>query len=682
MSRRMASGTGSGRRWPFAALGTAGAYFLTAELGASVSFPSAPVSVLWAPNAILLAALALARPRHWWLYLAAVSAAHFAAQWPVDPPVQVITQFFANCGVALFGALALRAGGAVLAFDRLRTTINLLVFGAFLGPFLTSVAMSAVFVAFDVTEEFWLTTVVRTATNAFAVLTLVPAIGLTAEALRTNRVRFNWRRVIEALLLAVAVVVVGTMVFVPAGGTSPSLLYAPFPLLLLATVRFGMFGVSGSMLLLAAVVAWGLLNHSGPFVHEDPVESALSVVLFLLLNAVSLLVLAGVLGERRAAIAATHESELRRRRSDELYKAILATSENCIAVLDRHGDIIEVNETWRQRVGTDGSIPDNAIPGVSYFDCLGSWSRSVESAHVAAALRTLLAQGGEKRRIEYSVHGHEGERWIEQTVERLARPEGGAVIVIADISARKNTELDAQARYQELTHVARAAAVGALSGAIAHELNQPLGAILGNAEAGLRLLSRGRATQADLEEIFQDIVDNSGRATDVVQRVRQLLRPGIAPVRERLNLSIVVAEVLRLVSNELVRRKVRLKADLPASLGLIEGDNVQIQQVVLNLVMNACEAMEQNPVAERQILVSTQRSRRRKEVELTVRDFGPGVPAEDRQRVFMPFVTSKETGLGLGLFISQRIVEAHRGKLWCEPANPGTSFHVVLPMVD
>src|SRR5262249_37887833 len=135
----------------------------TAELCSRVAFPSAPVSVLWAPNAILLAALALAKPKTWWLYLVTVFVAHFAAQWPVRPPAQVITQYFANCTLSLFGAAALRTGtGTALAFDRLRTTINLLVFGAFLGPLLTSLAMSAVFVQLRLTDQFWLTTVART----------------------------------------------------------------------------------------------------------------------------------------------------------------------------------------------------------------------------------------------------------------------------------------------------------------------------------------------------------------------------------------------------------------------------------------------------------------------------------------------------------------------------------------
>src|SRR5512138_3397118 len=121
MSRHVGGGADSMGRPTLAALATAGAYFLTAELCARISFPSAPVSVLWAPNAIVLAALALAKPKHWWLYLVAVLAAHLAAQWPVSPPVQVITQFCANCGVALFGAAALRsAGHTVLTFDRLR----------------------------------------------------------------------------------------------------------------------------------------------------------------------------------------------------------------------------------------------------------------------------------------------------------------------------------------------------------------------------------------------------------------------------------------------------------------------------------------------------------------------------------------------------------------------------------
>jgi C4-dicarboxylate-specific signal transduction histidine kinase len=223
--------------------------------------------------------------------------------------------------------------------------------------------------------------------------------------------------------------------------------------------------------------------------------------------------------------------------------------------------------------------------------------------------------------------------------------------------------------------------VGGLSGAIAHELNQPLGAILGNAEAGLRLLTRDRTSKQELRDIFRDIVENSGRASVVIQRVRQLLRPGVTPSRERLNLSILVADVLRLVHNELIRRKVKLRTDLPASLGLVEADPVQIQQVVLNLVMNACEAMEQNPVAERRLVVTTQLGASN-EVEAVVRDFGRGVALEDRHRMFMPFVTSKAAGLGLGLFISRRIVESHGGRLWHEAVDPGTAFHMALPLLD
>ena len=671
-------------RSSLAALATAGAYFLTAEFGARIAFPSAPVSVLWAPNAILLAALALAKPKHWWLYLAAVLVAHFAAQWPVLPLSQVITQFFANCGVALFGALALRRSGETgLAFDRLRVTINLLVFGAFLGPLLTSLAMSAVFVQIRLTDQFWLTTVARTATNAFAVLTLVPTIAAAARCLRANRIRMDWRRAIEALALSAAVIVVAAIVFVYVGGTSPSMLYAPFPLLLLATVRFGAVGVSGSMLLLAMVAALGVLEHGGPFVHNEPVESALSFVFFLLLNAVSLLLLAGVLGERKAAMAATAESEQRRRRSDDLYRAILATCENCIAVLDREGRIIDLNETWRLRMATDRGIPADTWLGANYFNCLDAWVHSVESRQIAPALHAVLSGGEVKRRVEYSVQASDEKvRWIEHTIEQLVHEEGGAVITIADITARKSAELEVQARYQELTHLSRVAAVGGLSGAIAHEINQPLGAILGNAEAGLRLLARGKTGAEDLRDIFRDIAENCGRASDVIGRVRELLRPGGTSVRESVNLSILVADVLRLVGNELVRRKVQLRANLPASLGLVQGDPVQIQQVVLNLVMNACDAMEANPAPQRRIMISTRLTRRRREVELIVRDFGPGVPPQDHRRVFLPFVTSKASGLGLGLFISRRIVDAHRGRLWVESAEPGSAFHVTLPLAD
>ena len=680
----MGGGADSIGRPTLAALGTAGAYFLTAEFCAQISFPSAPVSVLWAPNAIVLGALALAKPKHWWLYLAAVCAAHFAAQWAACPPGQVITQFFANAGVAVFGAVALRsAGDTVPSFDRLRATINLLVFGAFLGPLLTSLALSAMFVLLHLTDEFWLTTVARTATNAFAVLVLVPTISFGAQELRTRRVRINWLRVAEALALSAAIIVVATIVFVYSGGVSPSLLYAPVPLLLLATVRFGAVGVSGSLLLVAMVAAWGVLKHGGPFAYAEPVESALSFVFFLLLNAVSLLLLAGVLGERKAAITATQVSEQRRQQSDELYRAILATCENCIAVVDREGGVIELNETWRQRMGLDRSVPAITAPGANYFNCLDTWDSGGAARLLEPAVRAVLSGDEVKRRVEYSMQASDGSvRWIEHMIERLARPEGGVVIMISDITTQKSAELEAQARYQELTHLARVAAVGGISGAIAHELNQPLGAILGNAEAGLRLLTREKTGIDELRDIFRDIVENSVRAADVIERVRGLLRPGGTGVREPVNLSILVADVLRLVSNELARRRVHLRTDLPASLGLVEADPIQIQQVVLNLVMNACEALDMSPTPERRIVVNTVLSRRRREVELTVRDFGPGVPKAEIERVFLPFVTSKPAGLGLGLFISRRIIQSHRGRLWVEPAEPGSTFHMTLPLRD
>jgi signal transduction histidine kinase len=543
--------------------------------------------------------------------------------------------------------------------------------------------MSAVFVRLGLSDRFWFTTLARTATNAFAVLTLVPVISVAAHAIRTNRMRIKWRRVFEALALFAAIGAVASVVFVYAGSTSPPMLYAPFPLLLVATVRFGVVGVCVSLLLLALVAAWGALQLGGPFVHGDSAESALSFVFFLLLNAVSLVLLAGVLGERKAAIAATRESERRRQRSDELYRAILATCEDSIAVLDCEGRIIELNETWRQRLEIDPGIPPDASPGANYFSCLDAWILGVESGQIASALHAVLAGDKSKRRVEYSRQTNDEKvRWIEHTIERLSRPEGGAVIMIADITARKTAELEAQARFQELTHLARVAAVGGLSGAIAHELSQPIGAILGNAEAGLRLMARDRTGSEDVREIFQDIVENSGRASEVIERVRQLLRPGGTAVREPVNLSILVADVLRLVSSDIGRRKVQLRTNLPASLGLANGDPVQVQQVVLNLVLNACEAMEKNAVPERRIIVSTQLSRRRREVELTVRDFGPGVPLQDLEQVFLPFVTSKATGLGLGLFISRRIVEAHRGRLWVEPADPGSTFHMTLPLLD
>jgi C4-dicarboxylate-specific signal transduction histidine kinase len=210
--------------------------------------------------------------------------------------------------------------------------------------------------------------------------------------------------------------------------------------------------------------------------------------------------------------------------------------------------------------------------------------------------------------------------------------------------------------------------LGELSGAFAHELAQPLTSILGNAEAALQLLPQ-RDDLGEIREILRDIIKDDMRAAEVISRLRSLLTQGEIH-REPVDLNQVVQEVLALARSDLVTRNVAVRLQLEPRDALVHADRVQMQQVVLNLIVNACEAMSEVPINERQVCIST-RNIGGAELECAVADRGRGIAEGQGERIFQPFVTSKKQGLGLGLAICRSIVEAHEGRLWAENAPGG-----------
>lgn len=231
---------------------------------------------------------------------------------------------------------------------------------------------------------------------------------------------------------------------------------------------------------------------------------------------------------------------------------------------------------------------------------------------------------------------------------------------------------------QELTHVARVTTLNELSGSLAHALNQPLATILSNAQAAQRYLAQTPPNLAMVEEILADIVAEDLRASEVIRRLRSLLRRGeveLAP----LSLNDAIEEVLELVRRDFVERGLvvihRLAPDLPE----LAGDRVEIQQAILNLVLNAADAMAELPPEKRRLRITTQRHGGG--IRVTVQDQGCGLPA-DPATLFEPFFTTKPNGLGMGLTVCRSIVDAHGGRLLAEP-NPGeagASFHIDLPV--
>ncbi len=255
----------------------------------------------------------------------------------------------------------------------------------------------------------------------------------------------------------------------------------------------------------------------------------------------------------------------------------------------------------------------------------------------------------------------------------------GSLIVslLVEQRQRRRAELRAHHRNIELAHASRLAAVGEITASIAHQINQPLGAIRANADAAEMLLDADPPALDEVREILVDIRREDERAHEVVGGMRALLQRKEFLV-EPLNLNVTVAQVLPLLQGEAHRQGVVLRTELADGLPAVEGDRVHLQQVVLNLVMNGIEAAGA-PRRQGRVVVRTS-LRDGTDVEVTVADTGGGIPEEDLPRIFESFFTTKDDGLGLGLSIACSLVELHRGRIWAENSpNGGAMFHFVLP---
>ncbi|WP_340119808.1 ABC transporter substrate binding protein [Pelagibius sp. 7325] len=272
-------------------------------------------------------------------------------------------------------------------------------------------------------------------------------------------------------------------------------------------------------------------------------------------------------------------------------------------------------------------------------------------------------------------------RWLSvkgQSTRKPSTPTEQITGVVIDISERKAEQIEAEQQRSQLTHLTRVAILGELSGAMAHELNQPLAAILSNAQAAQRLLERDPLNLEETRAIMADIVADDLRAGEVIQRLRNLLKRGkIKP--ERLDVSELTGEALELARSELVTHQVSLATELEPDLPAVLGDRIQLQQVLLNLIVNACEAMRETPPAQRVLSVRSCEGKNR-EIEIIVTDHGKGIAPEIVDQLFEPFATTKKEGLGLGLSVSRAIVLAHNGHLRARNGKSGGAiFSVVLP---
>lgn len=253
--------------------------------------------------------------------------------------------------------------------------------------------------------------------------------------------------------------------------------------------------------------------------------------------------------------------------------------------------------------------------------------------------------------------------------------------VSINITARKQAEQAAQEQQQMVLHMARVATLGELSGSLAHELNQPLAAILCNAQAGQRFLQQTPPDWQELRGILDDIVADDRRAGEVVGRLRMLLKKEPA-VREKLNINALIQDVAKMLRRELTTKHTRLDLRLAEDLPAIHGDPVQIRQVLLNLLMNGAEATASVTAQARRLQVSSNMDETGT-LQVAVQDNGPGIAPQRLEQIFQPFATSKPEGLGMGLSISHTIIAEHGGRLWASNAPEGGAvLNFTLPTIQ
>lgn len=418
----------------------------------------------------------------------------------------------------------------------------------------------------------------------------------------------------------------------------------------------------------SAIPPDAILRYRQPTLWEAYRWQIVLVVVLLLTQAALIAALLVQLRVRRQAQSELHESEQR------MSLVAVATSLG-MWVQDIPGQTFWANAQQRELLGIGAS---EAYDFQRFLAAVHADDRSA----VQEAIGRALESGGEFE-VRYRVPLANGAvRWLASRGQVEVDARGRTVSmrgVTADVTANNEAELSAQQHRNELAHLSRVAMLGQLSGSLAHELNQPLTAILSNAQAALRFLKADTADLDEIREILVDIVADDQRAGDVIRRLRALFERGEAK-QEPLDLNELIREILRLLHSDLVSRNISIATEFEAGLPTIHGDRVQLQQLLLNLTLNACEAMADTPAVERRLVFRTE-SNDQHEVVVRVADRGKGIAPDQLERIFEPFVSSKELGMGLGLAICRSIVAAHGGRLWAtRNADLGATLSFMLPV--
>ena len=656
-------------------------YYLATQIAWALCFPDSKVSLLFPPHAVLVSVLLLVPTRHWWAYTLAAAGAHlFATQqahWPFSYALHcevfdAVQNLATAAGIRLFIKSPLK-------LITLRDAVVFVLIAVIIVPFGSAFWGAAFTISNGFGTHYWIEWRNLGISNGVTAVVLIPAILHGVRWATARRVKVIPSRLLEAAILGTGIVVAGVFAFdwMPAGpAASPALLYAPIPLLIWAAVRFGLGGVSISMLVVTIQAIWGTMHGRGPFLTQTPAENVLALQLFLLMAGTPTMLLA-------VGIESDQRSKQSLRESEAMNRGIIDSLTSLVVVLDRWGCIVAVNDAWRISYRLGGAAAPGIDIGVNYLEvcCRASDAGDQFSSEVVSGIEGVLSGTRKEFHAEYTCVAPGGTRWFEMLVLPLVSDAGGAVVSHRDITDRKQAEQEAHQHRDELAHLSRVTMLGEMSGSLAHELNQPLGAILINGQAAERMLERETPDLDALREVVHDIVSDDRRARDVIDRLRLLYRKGEG-VWQILDLNEVIADTLQLVRATLNRQHVELQTEYSPDLPPVSGDRVQLQQVLLNLLTNASHAMAKVAPNDRRILVRTERPAAGF-VAVSVSDRGCGIPPENMDKIFQSFFTTHSEGSGLGLAVCRTIIAAHRGTIVAEN-NPGAgaTFRFTLPVIS
>lgn len=371
------------------------------------------------------------------------------------------------------------------------------------------------------------------------------------------------------------------------------------------------------------------------------------------------------LSERKQAEEALRESE-------EQWRAVFENNPTMYFMLDANGTIVSVNPFGAQNLGyTVEELIGTPVLNVFHED---------DRNFVQGNATVCLEQRGQEIKWEARKVRKDGSLlWVRETAKAVLLKSRTVILVVCeDITDRKRAEEALEKAQAELAHVTRVTTMGELTSSIAHEVNQPLAAIVTSGNACLRWLAGSTPNLDEARVLVTRMVADGHRASEVIGRVRALFKKTDSE-RSRLQLNDLIQDVLALIPGELRRNGIVLRTDFATDLPPVIGDRIQLQQVLLNLIINGIEAMGPEGVRPRNLAITSRRYDP-ESVLVAVDDSGIGIDTQSSDQIFDAFVTTKREGLGMGLSISRTIVEAHGGRLWAIPNHGrGATFQFTLP---